>query len=448
MSVVQTYSAIGYTSFSTVYDGLFPQSVTLSYIEGADLPDDTSTAATIAPDSPGYGTVDPGDDWDWYGVSVESGYLYSFFLTGDDGSAAPLEDPYLYLYDSSGSYLAENDDWDGLDSRVSYVADYTGTVYVAAGSFSDYTGGYVLSMADPATPPSDADDFIEGTAGADELYGLGGDDTIYGYQDSDWLDGGDGADEIHGGAGSDTILGGAQWDVIDAGLGSDDVYGGFGSDLVHLGDGDDYYDDTWQDGANGRDTVNGESGSDYIYTGGGNDLIFGGSGFDQIDGGDGDDRVHGGLNRDIVYAGYGDDTVWGGGGRDQVYLDEGNNVFWDGGQMGWLGGDYVEAGSGKDAFHIGGGNDTVIGGGGVDRFIFAEDSEYDEIWDFENGTDLIDVSAWGVTGFEELTVIGDGWGGVEIYRASDMADVIYATDWWNELSASDFDASDFVFAAA
>lgn len=76
------------------------------------------------------------------------------------------------------------------------------------------------------------DDYIDGGAGSDEIYGGGGDDTIIG---------GTGSDQLYGEAGDDTITGDQGADYIDGGAGDDILEGGAGADefVFHAGDGND-----------------------------------------------------------------------------------------------------------------------------------------------------------------------------------------------------------------
>jgi len=76
------------------------------------------------------------------------------------------------------------------------------------------------------------DDYIDGGAGSDEIYGGGGDDTIIG---------GTGSDQLYGEAGDDTITGDQGADYIDGGAGDDILAGGGGADnfVFHAGDGND-----------------------------------------------------------------------------------------------------------------------------------------------------------------------------------------------------------------
>ena len=64
-------------------------------------------------------------------------------------------------------------------------------------------------------------DTFDGTAHADEIWGLDGDDEINGFDGDDLIDGGAGNDALSGGAGDDLIVGGAGSDTIDGGAGED-----------------------------------------------------------------------------------------------------------------------------------------------------------------------------------------------------------------------------------
>lgn len=62
---------------------------------------------------------------------------------------------------------------------------------------------------------------IEGTTGADKLFGKGGIDYLYGFSGNDVLDGGAGNDVLSGEAGKDTLIGGKGADELQGGAGAD-----------------------------------------------------------------------------------------------------------------------------------------------------------------------------------------------------------------------------------
>jgi trimeric autotransporter adhesin len=78
-------------------------------------------------------------------------------------------------------------------------------------------------------------------AGADQIFGFGGNDAINGGSGNDTLDGGTGNDVLEGGFGDDTLLGGDHADTLFSGTGNDEMFGQRGNDtfVYTLGDGDD-----------------------------------------------------------------------------------------------------------------------------------------------------------------------------------------------------------------
>ena len=70
---------------------------------------------------------------------------------------------------------------------------------------------------------SEHDDVLAGDIRDNHLYGLGGNDTLYGGPDGgdDLLRGGDGNDTLYGGKGEDTLIGGTGADTLSGGSGRD-----------------------------------------------------------------------------------------------------------------------------------------------------------------------------------------------------------------------------------
>lgn len=63
--------------------------------------------------------------------------------------------------------------------------------------------------------------------------------------------------------------------------------------------------------------------------------------------------------------------------------------------MGSAGNDTLQGGGGADWIHDGAGADMLTGGTGADVFVMARDGTIDQIMDFTDGQDRIDVSEWG-----------------------------------------------------
>ena len=90
-----------------------------------------------------------------------------------------------------------------------------------------------------------------GTANADRLWGLNGNDSLSGGNANDTVLGGLGNDTVNGDGGNDVLDGGAGTDVLVGGDGNDLLIGGAGSDTMSGGLGQDTF--TWaqKDGETG-----------------------------------------------------------------------------------------------------------------------------------------------------------------------------------------------------
>ena len=175
-----------------------------------------------------------------------------------------------------------------------------------------------------------------------------------------------------------TSLVDADPDVADPNLIATDIQAANG--VVHVLDGVLLPADLLpSDGSNDVDFVIGTDGRDFITTGADNDLISGGRKGDFIASGSGDDLVLAGAGRDIVHAGRGDDTIDGGKGRDLI--------------LGNAGDDVINGGAGRD---------KIFGGSGADTFVFEQGGGRDRIFDFRDGEDVIDLTSFGFSGFDDL----------------------------------------------
>ncbi|MBS7537764.1 calcium-binding protein, partial [Ancylobacter lacus] len=213
-------------------------------------------------------------------------------------------------------------------------------------------------------------------------------------------------------------------------------------------------------------------GNDVIHGGGGNDSIYGDSttaatqtsafftgGADTLYGDDGQDTLYG----DTVTFGFsnalitrvasttcGNDTLYGGA-DDDTLIGDGATVAKS--HTLTCGNDRLDGGTGDDKLYgdvsgtIGSGA-TVTGGN--DTFVFQPGSGADTIYDFgqtagsSTGDDLIDVSAYGYTNFDSLSIANNGTASVTITFSGSGNSVTVQN---KANTALTLDASDFVFAA-
>lgn len=246
---------------------------------------------------------------------------------------------------------------------------------------SAYAAGFDLSVPFVEIAGSPLDEVLTGTAGDNLLRGFFGNDDILGGYGDDQIEGGQGFDTLQGGAGSDTLVGSNGFDALFGGADNDSLTGNNGFDLMFGDAGDDTLEgglgsDTLF-GNDGQDMLSGNAGADNIGGNAGDDTGFGNAGSDTLDGGDGNDQLYGGINDDTLFGGFGDDSLYGGAGRDGLSGDTGNDLL-----VGNAGADTLEGAAG---------NDTLRGGIGADHFVFGVGDGDDQINDFQNGIDVIEL---------------------------------------------------------
>lgn len=178
----------------------------------------------------------------------------------------------------------------------------------------------------------------------------------------------------------------------------------------------------------GNDKLNGGNGNDEMYGNGGDDILNGAAGDDVLSGDQGDDLVNGGTGNDTLSGGTGDDRVIGKSGDDTLFGDEGQDYL-----NGGIGDDTLNGGAGVDKIVGGTGSDIIEGGAGddnlwgghwtgdnkVDTFVFKAGSGKDYVHDFEAGTDLIDLSSYGVS-FDEVAAVSTDLGWATIIDLQDL----------------------------
>jgi Ca2+-binding RTX toxin-like protein len=182
---------------------------------------------------------------------------------------------------------------------------------------------------------------IWGGAGRDTLRGGSAADTIFGYDnftgsgpdDDDWIDGRAGADAIFGGPEDDTVSYESRSTAVSVSL--DDVAndGGFG-------EGDNVRSDV--------EVIRGTSAGDTLTGNGATNYLWGFDGFDDLSGLGGDDRIHAGATNDHVEGGDGRDELMGETGADTV--------------LGGAGDDELNGGADDDGLSGGPGADNISGG--------------------------------------------------------------------------------------
>lgn len=165
-------------SFEDTYTGSYRVS-SESLVD--DLADSAITTASVSLGGVATGTLDFAGDSDWFQVVLEGDRTYQFWMEGTG-----LEDPYLYLRDGSGRFLASNDDiQNGVlrNARFSVAIAGGGTYYLEARSFEDaYTGAYRLGVS---AVDDDAGQSLSGARALAVGSSLSG--SIEWLGDSDWF---------------------------------------------------------------------------------------------------------------------------------------------------------------------------------------------------------------------------------------------------------------------
>jgi hypothetical protein len=135
------------------------------------LSDAASPFGLVAVNGSAIGTLEVLGDRDWFRVQLAAGTNYTVDLQGADAAAGTLADPRLYVRNSAGTLMADNDDIvNGVnhDSRLSFTTTTAGIYYLEAGAFDeDYTGTYRISLR--LTTPTD--DFRDSLGDATAPFG-------------------------------------------------------------------------------------------------------------------------------------------------------------------------------------------------------------------------------------------------------------------------------------
>ncbi|MGO4124059.1 calcium-binding protein [Inquilinus sp. YAF38] len=249
-------------------------------------------------------------------------------------------------------------------------------------------------------------DVLWGSLGHDQLYGGAGDDTLKGYQGNNQLYGGDGNDVLEaedgvdildGGAGNDILRantlsttpdadqlrGGAGADQMDGGAGSDtasysegtigvtvDLYGTDGVGIGHGGnaEGDRLSNIENLIGTQASDHLTGNTSANTLDGGAGNDVLAGGDGSDVLRGGTGADRLDGQFGSDTAsyYGGITGILVSLASGTGSGGEAQGDTLFGIENLSGSQGSDGLYGNAGANALQGWNGNDALVGRAGQD----------------------------------------------------------------------------------
>ena len=168
-------------------------------------------------------------------------------------------------------------------------------------------------------------------------------------------------------------------------------------------------------------------------------LVYGDNDANRLTGTAGSDIAHGKNGADIIQGGEGDDFLFGDGHNDIVFGGEGNDWV----EGGW-GNDMLFGNEGDDTLVADSGYDDMFGGGGSDLFVFENGTRGASIYDWEDGSDLLDFSRNdSVNGMDDLSIdaLGGNFYGLSYTNGDGRLVEIHV------IGGSDFtiDQSDFVF---
>ena len=100
----------------------------------------------------------------------------------------------------------------------------------------------------------------------------------------------------------------------------------------------------------------------------------------------------------------------------------------------------LEGGDGRDELNGNGGDDLLVGGAGADSALFDADHGFDTILDFTDNEDRIDLTSFGLFGFDALDISSVS-NGVRI----DLSDYDGRTILLEGFTITNLDALDFIF---
>ncbi|SOC05743.1 M10 family metallopeptidase C-terminal domain-containing protein [Rhodobacter maris] len=311
---------------------------------------------------------------------------------------------------------------------------------------------YSIQIRDFAASTLTASNFVFSTAGASEITGTTDNDRLFGTTGSDLITGGAGNDALRGGDGNDTLNGGTGENTLYGQAGVDlfvvsERLGGYYysnqqiitikdfspgeridvsawgissfdqiQNILQIADGTDAYFNARYDGVSYSIQLSGIAAStltaaDFIFSTAGASTIIGTSDSDRLFGSTGDDSIRGGSGDDRLLGGSGNDTLRGDSGNDLLYGQSGNDVF-------------------------------VVSARGTSY----SSTQNVTIGDFTTG-DRIDVSAWGISSFDQIQEILETVDSTDAYLRAYFSGYLYSIR-INNVDAAALTANDFIFDTA
>ena len=122
-----------------------------------DFPADNTTSGRVEVGASATGNIASTSDKDWFRVDLEAGKTYQIDLEGSPTGRGSLGDPFLQIFDASGSNkLAEDDDIStaNLNSQLVFTPTAAGAYYLVVETAAPTTGTYTLSVREITQPPS------------------------------------------------------------------------------------------------------------------------------------------------------------------------------------------------------------------------------------------------------------------------------------------------------
>ena len=358
------------------------------------------------------------------GANLLNGKAGADRMEGDAGND-------FYIVEDAGDIIVENPD--DLGDPTTSDDDFIGGDDTVQSSVTFALGANVENLI---------------LAGKTAIDGTGNelDNILIGNGGANVLIGNDGADSLNGNAGNDTLRGGAGADTLDGGKGADDMAGGEGDDSYVVDSAGDVVEELFDEGTDTiESSVNftlGDNLENLTLTGKasiaiGNELdniLTGTTRKNTLEGGAGDDTYVVLNSKDVVVeaAGEGNDTVESevnfelGANIENLTLTGGRSIDGTGNELnnvltgnnasnklfGGLGNDTLDGGAGgedslfgeegDDILNGNAGASSLFGGAGDDTFVFEEVTAFSTIEDFEQGADIIDMTALGFTDFADF----------------------------------------------